>query len=215
MSVTGALAPIDDWHALLRPDVELAAEWWDAWAAQMRAARLTFGGRLNCPFLRPFFLTPADLARVQQVAEAIARMGERTIEAALETPALLDAVGLTEDERALVDLDPGYATASTASRVDAFLLPDTLAFAEYNAESPAGLAYTETLAELFDRIEIMTRFKGTAAVNEASGAGECWVAGVRYSHSWPPLVGNVSSGGPQWPKTAPPMSRPSLFENQR
>ena len=50
----------------------------------------------------------------------------------------------------LVRIDPGYARASTASRLDAFLLPDSLHFAEYNAESPAGPGYTQRLCELFD-----------------------------------------------------------------
>ena len=50
-------------------------------------------------------------------------MGERVAHAALERPDLLDAVALTEAERALVAIDPGYATASTASRLDSFLLP--------------------------------------------------------------------------------------------
>jgi hypothetical protein len=150
---------IEHWNGLLRPDVELTASWWDATAADMRRARLTFGDRLNCPFLRPFFLDPADVARVSRVAEAIAAMGERVVAAALERGELLDAVGLTDEERALVAIDPGYSRASTASRLDAFLLPDRLAFAEYNAESPAGLGYTQTLAELFDALEIMERFR--------------------------------------------------------
>ena len=49
-------------------------------------------------------------------------------------------------------IEPGYATASTASRLDAFLLPDSLQFAEYNAESPAGPGYTQRLCELFDAL---------------------------------------------------------------
>jgi uncharacterized circularly permuted ATP-grasp superfamily protein len=152
-------AAIDHWHGLLRPEVELSGAWWEAFASEMRASRLTFGDRLNCPFLRPFFLAPEEVSLVAQVSEAIVRMGERIVQAAMQEPALLDAVGLTEAERALVAIDPGYATASTASRLDAFLLPDSLAFAEYNAESPAGLGYTETLAELFDRQEVMARFR--------------------------------------------------------
>ena len=35
----------------------------------MRERHLTFGGRLLCPFLRPFFLDPADEARVKRAAE--------------------------------------------------------------------------------------------------------------------------------------------------
>jgi uncharacterized circularly permuted ATP-grasp superfamily protein len=147
------------WHNLLRPDVELSADWWQRLATEMRAARLTFGDRLNCPFLRPFFLDPGDVARVAKVAETIVRLGERVAHTAAKEPALLEAAGLTEAERALVAIEPGYSTVSTASRLDAFLLPTSLWFAEYNAESPAGLGYTEILAELFDRLEIMDRFR--------------------------------------------------------
>lgn len=150
--------PHEYWHSLLRPDVELTEGYWSDLAARMRGERLTFGGRLNCPFLRPIFVSPADFERVRVVAESIARIGERVVAAAMERPALLDAVGLSEAERALVAVDPGYATASTASRLDSFVLPDELAFAEYNAESPAGLAYTEKLSEVFESLEIMGRF---------------------------------------------------------
>jgi hypothetical protein len=151
--------PISEWHALLRPDVELSRSFWDEFSAAMRARKLTFGDRVHCPFLRPFFLTPADEARMRGAAETIAALGERVVRAALESPALFDQLGLTEAEATLVRLDPGYSTSSTASRLDAFLLPDSLHFAEYNAESPAGLGYTERLCELFDALGVMDRFR--------------------------------------------------------
>jgi hypothetical protein len=66
---------------------------------------------------------------------------------------------MTEPEDALVDIDPGYQTASTASRLDAFLLPDSLHFAEYNAESPAGIGYTQRLCELFASTPMMAQFR--------------------------------------------------------
>ncbi len=156
---SSSTSPIETWHALLRPDVELTSTWWRELVDQMRAARLTFGERLLCPFLRPFFLTSADEGRVKRVAETMARLGERVAQAALVDPALLRHVRLTDAEERLVRIDPGYATASTASRLDAFLLPDSLKFAEYNAESPAGLGYSETLAEIFDALPIMQRFR--------------------------------------------------------
>jgi uncharacterized circularly permuted ATP-grasp superfamily protein len=152
-------SPIDAWHGLLRPEEELTARYWEALSAEMHARRLTFGGRLNCPFLRPIFVSPEDLARVAGVAESIAAIGERVVAAAVHDPALLDALGLTEEERALVAIEPGYARASTSSRLDSFLLPDSLAFAEYNAEAPAGFGYTETLSELFDGLPLMARFR--------------------------------------------------------
>jgi uncharacterized circularly permuted ATP-grasp superfamily protein len=155
---------IGDWHALLRPTEELTPRFTGAFATAMRAKKLTFGQRVHCPFLRPFFLTSADEARIRVATETLAAIGERVIRAAFESDDLFSQLGLTEAEEALVDLDPGYATASTASRLDAFLLPDSLHFAEYNAESPAGIGYTQRLCELFESTDVMSRFRSTRSV---------------------------------------------------
>ena len=153
-----SLDPIETWHGLLEPG-ELAAPNFEALSGAMRAARLTFGDRVHCPFLRPLFLSEQDESRLRAFAETIAVLGERVVEAAMATPPLLDELGLRPEERPLIDIDPGYARASTSSRLDAFLLPDSLQAAEYNAESPAGFGYTERLALLFDALPIMGRFK--------------------------------------------------------
>jgi hypothetical protein len=155
---------IGDWHALLRPDKELTPRFSTELAAAMRARKLTFGQRVHCPFLRPFFLSPADEARIRGAAETIAALGERVVRAAFDSDDLFDQLGLTEDEIGLVEIEPGYATASTTSRLDAFLLPESLHFAEYNAESPAGIGYTQRLCELFDSIDVMGQFRATRPV---------------------------------------------------
>ena len=157
--------PVEDWHALLRPDGELAPAFSAALAAEMRQHRLTFGDRIHCPFLRPFFLSAADEARIRTAVETIAALGERVARVALESPALFRALGVTEAEAPFIRIDPGYGTASTASRLDAFLLPNALRFAEYNAESPAGPAYTQRLCELFDALPVMQQFKNGRAVH--------------------------------------------------
>src|SRR5260221_14205228 len=59
-------------------------------------------------------------------------------------------LGLSDAEMALARINPGYDVASTAARADAFLLPDSLQFAEYNAESPAGPGYSKRLANFCD-----------------------------------------------------------------
>ena len=151
--------PIADWHALLRADEELTPRFTSALTASMRAQKLTFGQRVHCPFLRPFFLTAVDEARIRVAAETIAALGERVTRAAFESDDIYDQLGITEAEDALVDIEPGYQTASTTSRLDAFLLPDSLHFAEYNAESPAGIGYTQRLCELFDATAVMGRFR--------------------------------------------------------
>jgi uncharacterized circularly permuted ATP-grasp superfamily protein len=149
--------PIGVWHALVREgtDANLCA----GLAARMRERHLTFGGRLLCPFLRPFFLDPGDEGRVKRAAETLWRLGERLAAAAATDDALMAELGLSDAERALARLNPGYGTASTAARADAFLLPDSLQFAEYNAESPAGPGYSERLAELFAGEPLMDRFR--------------------------------------------------------
>ncbi len=159
--------PISVWHALLSPE-ERSADFFRRFAADMRAARLTFGDRVHSPFLRPLFLSGGDEARVRAFAETLAAMGERTVAAAMEAPSLLDELGLTEGERRLVRIDPGYATASTSSRIDTFLLPDSLQAAEYNAESPAGFGYTERLASVFETLPVMARFRERYAVRAYS-----------------------------------------------
>jgi hypothetical protein len=149
----------DSWHALLRPDQELTPRFCREFADSMRAEKLMFGERIHSPFLRPFLLEAADEARIREAAETIAAAGERVVRAALDTPSLMQELGLTEPEIRLVTLEPGYETAMTASRLDAFLLPDALYFAEYNAESPAGLGYTQKLCERFDTLPAMARFR--------------------------------------------------------
>jgi len=149
--------PIEAWHALVREgtDANLCA----GLATRMRERHLTFGGRLLCPFLRPFFLEPADEGRIKGAAETLWRLGERLAQAASTDAALMADLGLSDAEMALARINPGYDVASTAARADAFLLPDSLQFAEYNAESPAGPGYSQRLAELFDGEPLMDRFR--------------------------------------------------------
>jgi uncharacterized circularly permuted ATP-grasp superfamily protein len=148
---------IEHWSALVRgtADRTLCA----SLANRMREARLTFGGRLLCPFLRPFFLTLTEEARIAHAAQTLWHLGERVARVAFERPGLLDELGLSDAERRLAAIDPGYHTASTAARADAFILPGSLQFAEYNAESPAGPGYAQRLSELFDREPLMEAFR--------------------------------------------------------
>ena len=128
-------------------------------AERMRDRHLTFGGRLLCPFLRPFFFSSADEQRVIRAATLLYVLGERVAAAAVGDRMLMSELGLTEAEASLAAIEPGYAVASTAARADAFLLPESLRFAEYNAESPAGAGYTQRLSELFDEEPLMAEFR--------------------------------------------------------
>jgi len=153
--------PAGDWHDLLRPLLAKSPDFPAKFLDRLRTAKLTFGDRVHCPFLRPFFLSPEDEQRVRVVAETIADLGERVVNAALQDPSLLAQLHLRPAEERLARLPAGPGRATTASRLDAFLLPDSLKFAEYNGESPAGAGYSETLADIFRDLPIFREFSKT------------------------------------------------------
>ncbi len=153
-----ASKPAEHWREALLPVLGHSPGFADQFLARLRAAKLTFGDRVHCPFLRPFFLSPEEEQHVRIVAETIAALGERVVAAALKDGALFAQFHLRPEEERLARLHAGYGFASTASRLDAFLLPDSLKFAEYNGESPAGAAYSETLAEIFRDLPMMAEF---------------------------------------------------------
>jgi hypothetical protein len=146
------------WHALLHPVLQKNPAFADDFLNELRAEKLTFGDRVHCPFLRPFFLSPQDEKRVRPVAETIAELGERVTLAALADKTLLAQFHLRPEEERLTRLPSGYGMVSTASRLDAFLLPESLKFAEYNGESPAGAGYSETLGDIFSQLPVMAQF---------------------------------------------------------
>jgi len=153
------------WHALLHPALEKNHVFAEDFLKGLRAAKLTFGDRVHCPFLRPFFLSPQDEDRVRPVAETIAELGERVALAALADEKLFAQFHLRPEEARLARLPGVNGRVSTASRLDAFLLPESLKFAEYNGESPAGAGYSETLGEIFGALPVMTQFSKRYAVH--------------------------------------------------
>jgi Circularly permuted ATP-grasp type 2 len=181
---------ISEWHELLGPPAHIDPRLCLELDAAMRARKLTFGDRVHCPFLRPFFLSESDEGRIRTAAETLAALGERVAREALTSPSLLTQLGVTEAEQALIRLDPGYTTASTASRLDAFLLPSSLHFAEYNAESPAGPAYAQRLCELFDALPVMTQFRESHR--------------LRFHRLIPPLLDALIASYREWGGTARP-----------
>jgi uncharacterized circularly permuted ATP-grasp superfamily protein len=171
---------------------------------RLRRAKLTFGDRVHCPFLRPFFLSPEDEDRVCTVAETIAVLGERVVTAAFKDKHLFAQFHLRPEEEHLVRLPASYGPASTASRLDAFLLPDSLKFAEYNGESPAGAGYAETLAEVFHELPVMGKFAQNYTVHSYPLSAKLLDALVMSYVDWggsasPPRIAIVDwQGVPTW-----------------
>src|SRR5256714_4829388 len=151
-------SPGEEWHAILKATLLQVPALPEDLFKRMRGAKLTFGNRVHCPFLRPFFLSPEDEERVRTVADTNADLGEPSTSASLDDKHLFAQLHLREEEERLARIPTGYGRASTASRLDAFLPPDSLKFAEYNGESPAGAGYAEALAEIFRELPVMGKF---------------------------------------------------------
>src|ERR1044072_5505022 len=124
----------------------------------LEKARLIFGGRRLSPYLRPHFVTESDFARIRQVCEIVWSAIQKVKDAAVADEKVVDDLGLTEIERELVAIDPGYTAVSPTSRLDSFLTQSAYSFVELNGESPAGIAYADAAYEIFSSLPVMKEF---------------------------------------------------------
>jgi hypothetical protein len=121
-------------------------------------AKLIFGGRRLSPYLRPHFVSEDDFTQVVRVCETVWSAIEKVKDAAVSDESLLNELGLTEIERELVKIDPGYRAVSPTARLDSFLTDEAYSFVELNGESPAGIAYGDAAFEIFLQLPVMKRF---------------------------------------------------------
>jgi uncharacterized circularly permuted ATP-grasp superfamily protein len=116
---------------------------------RMETERLSSGGRLLCPFLRPNFVTRRQYESMVKTGEALISAIERMEQVVLASPALLAKMQLLPAEKMLAAVDPGYHLSEVAARFDLHLSNGTLQVLQYNADSPSGLAWAEGLADIF------------------------------------------------------------------
>ena len=124
----------------------------------LEEAKLIFGGRRLSPYLRPHFVTETDFARITRICETVWSAIQKVKDAAVEDKSLVDDLGLTEIERELVAIDPGYKAVSPTARLDSFLTASRYSFVELNGESPAGIAYADAAYDIFSSLPVMKEF---------------------------------------------------------
>ena len=106
---------------------------------------VVFGGH-TIPFvLMPHFVSPGQLRRVRRAVQCLCGVLDRFCDAYPEDDELRAELDLPPAEDALVRLDPGYARPLRICRLDAFLQGYEVKFLEFNADSPAGIGYTDVL----------------------------------------------------------------------
>lgn len=149
---------IERYHDLLSD--ELAAESQAALDVTLQRRGLFFGERRLCTVLRPRFLTPGHYRFLRERCALLLSAFGQAYRAACASDAVRRQFGLAEWEEALLRHDPGFPDPSPTSRIDAFYLPEegVLKVTEYNAETPAGAAYGDALAEVFLTLPVMRQF---------------------------------------------------------
>ena len=157
-SVT-ARGPLVAYHELLE-DPKLADASAEVLAEGQRKRRLVFGDRPLCVSLRPNLISDWQYAAVNEASETIYAALGRLERALLEDDDLRRELDLDPQEEALALRDPGFRAASPSARLDGFIGEDgVIRFVEYNAESPAGMAYNDELAQVFASLPVMKKFR--------------------------------------------------------
>lgn len=156
--------PLIEYHALLE-DGALAAASAAALADGQRARRLVFGDRPLCVSLRPNLISRWQYDAITKASETLYAAFDRLERALLDDGDLRLELDLDPREAELALADPGFRASSPSARLDGFVGEDgIIRFVEYNAESPAGMAYNDELSAVFAALPVMKAFKKKHAV---------------------------------------------------
>jgi Glutathionylspermidine synthase preATP-grasp len=108
---------------------------------------VVFAGH-TIPFvLMPHFVSPGQLRRVRRAVACLSSVLDRFCDAYAVDGRLREELAVPAAEDALIRLDPGYSRPLRICRLDAFLQGYEVKFLEFNADSPAGIGYTDVLYE--------------------------------------------------------------------
>ncbi len=160
---------VREYHDLLEGPAGLCEATREELTDQLNRSRFVFGGRLLSPYLRPHFVSRQQFKRIRAVCERVWRSVTIVADHALQDDQMKDYLGFSEDELKLFALDPGYRGVSRTSRLDSFLSEENYQFVELNAESPAGIAYSDVASETFLNLEVMRQFQKRYRLTAMSG----------------------------------------------
>lgn len=188
---------VDYYHHLLA-DNEVAGSSLAMLDEQLESSKLIFGGRRLTPYLRPHFIRRSDWERVISICETVFGALQKVKDAALADENVLNELGLTDREKDLIRIDPGYSHVSPTARLDSFLTKDAYSFVELNGESPAGIAFSDSAAEIFKQLPVMQRFAGRYTISGLEGRSkmrqvllDCYEEYLGHKPERPPTIAIV------------------------
>ena len=137
------------YHKLLEADAYKDLAWVHDLHERMKAQQLTVGGKPISPVLRPHFITRRQYTGMVKAAESLITAIDRVERIAIDSPALLSRMELLPAEKMLATVDPGYPFLSVTSLLNTQMHNGTLRFAQFNPDTPTGVAYGEALSNMF------------------------------------------------------------------
>jgi hypothetical protein len=155
--MTPAESVVAEYDTLLE-EAAVADATLEALSGGQRRRGLSFGARPLSVALRPHFIDEVQFRQLAATSELVYTALQRLESAVLDDPALRAELALEPEEERLAVADPGFRSASPSARLDGFLT-DRIRFVEYNAESPAGMAYSDNLAAVFDELPVMRELR--------------------------------------------------------
>jgi hypothetical protein len=138
----------------------------------LERSKLIFGGRRLSPYLRPHFVTADDWRMIKSTCETVFSALQKVKDAAIGNDELLGELGVTETERELIEIDPGYSHVSPTSRLDSFLTAEAYSYVELNGESPAGIAFADSATEIFKSLPVMREFGERYSIEGMEGSSK-------------------------------------------
>lgn len=148
---------IDWYHGHLISDSSLSPELFARMKSGMTATRMLYGDRELGISLRPHFLTREQYELLVGSSQVLAGAFVRMAAMVLERPELMDKLGLSDRQRSLAMIDPGFANPAVNSRLDAFVFGNEVKYVEYNAENPSSLSDQAGLNQILFEVPAMQR----------------------------------------------------------
>lgn len=147
------------YHKLLEQPSYRDTAWADQFQEQMRQQHLVDSGRLLAPVLRPHFVSRRQVEALSRLSSQMAEILERLEAVAFASPLLLNRLQMLPAEKMLAAVPHGYARSGVTASMDANLRNGTLSLQGLDACRPAGLGYSNLLADLFLELPIVKEFK--------------------------------------------------------
>lgn len=140
--------------------------------AELRRTDLVFGDRPICRVARPYFLAESEANALARGIEVLMRAFRKVYRALHDAPEIRAVLRLAPEDEAILAIDRQPFEPDTIARIDGFLAPDgRFRVIEYNAESPGGIAFGDTLSAIFKTLPIWPAFARRFPTRTYDGLG--------------------------------------------